>query len=113
MELHAKIILVRKNGLVIAQIDPLSILPDLRDSLLLDRCPHDRRTPLKDPAIFASHTAPWCETEDESDLETPDSIGPHPSLQINVPAVDGANDLRCLALACHEGPVVLHKSSCL
>lgn len=94
-ELHVRLILIGTSGRVIAQMDPLNILLALRDSLVLERCPHDCLTPLKDTDSFASYTAPWCEVGEDSDLDTQDSIASYPKLRISVRAVDGAEDLRC------------------
>jgi hypothetical protein len=112
-ELHIKLILIRTSGRVIAQIDPLNILLALRNSLLLERCPHDRRTPLNDTDRFVSYTTPWCQVGENSDSNMEERIASHPSLLISVPAVDSANDLRCFALASYGEGCVLRRGSCI
>lgn len=103
-ELHAGLILrpKGKSSPVIEQ-NPLEILLSLRDTLLLESCPHDRRAPLVLADRFSSYSSPW---QDHS--EAVDSTS-----QVDVVAVDGADDLRCFAIACAGATLVIRRHSCL
>ncbi|TVY27942.1 hypothetical protein LHYA1_G003509 [Lachnellula hyalina] len=84
------------------ETDPLLILLYLRDTLLLERCPHNLQAQLTDADRFSSYTSPWYQDEEASDAAS----------QVSVVPVDGADDLRCFAIAC-QGSSVMRRNSCL
>jgi hypothetical protein len=102
-ELHIKLMLCsNSNTSFRVETDPLVILLSLRDTLLLERCPHNRRAQLIKVDRFSSYTSPWCQGEEASDSTS----------QVSVVPVDGADDLRCFAIALQDSSV-LRRNSCL
>lgn len=104
-ELHARFLLrsrAKKSSIV--EQDPILLLRALRDTLLLQSCPHDSRAQLQHVDRYASYSPPW-----HGHTEAVESI-PH---RVDVVAVDGADELRCFAIACSEAPVVLRRNACL
>ena len=87
------------------ELNPLSLLQSMKCTLLVDGCPHDPRAELERADRFAYYSCPWMYVREEV---------PGTSSEVDVIAVDGADDLRCFALA-HLRPVprVLRRNSCL
>jgi hypothetical protein len=102
-ELHIKL-MIRSNSNIsfVVETDPLVILLSLRDTLLLERCPHNRHAELTTADRFSSYISPWCQDEEASDSTS----------HVGVVPVDGADDLRCFAIAC-QGSSILRRNSCL
>lgn len=70
-------------------VDPMDILCGIQNAFILGKCSHQSQSELEITSHLCSLTAPWNpyrEIDDES--------------HINIVAVDGANDLRFLAVAC-------------
>ncbi len=105
-ELWAALLLHSKlDGSRWIEKDPLLLLENMANTLLVDGCPHDPRAELERADRFASYSCPW------EDHPTPP---PGTSSQVSVVAVDGADDLRCIALACTGWvSAVLGRNSCL
>lgn len=55
----------------------LTISLTWRDSVLLERCPHDRRIRLNNTDRFASYTTSWCKVSEDEDSDS------HSDLQIS------------------------------
>lgn len=103
-ELHAGLLLCLKaSNSRMVELDPLNLLLALKHTLLVESCPHDRRVELQPADQFAWYAYPW---QDHRDAEDATSI-------IDVVPVDGADDLRCFALACTETRLVLRRNACL
>ncbi|CZR62777.1 uncharacterized protein PAC_12674 [Phialocephala subalpina] len=102
-ELHIKLMMrSSSNTSFVVETDPLVILLSLRDTLLLERCPHNRHAQLTTADHFSSYISPWCQDKEASDSTS----------QVGVVPVDGADDLRCFTVAC-QGPSILRRNSCL
>jgi hypothetical protein len=103
-ELKASIVLLSQaNKFMAVEPNPMDLLHNLGDALLVESCPHDCRAQLKLADRFSSYSSPW-----QTHKEALDSTS-----QVDVVAVDGADDLRCFAVACTGAPVVLRRNSCL
>ena len=84
--------------------DPLSLLRNMKNTLLVDGCPHDPRAKLERADRFASYSRPWERHPDP----------PETSSHVYVVAADSADGLRCFTLAYEAAvPIVLRKNSCL
>ncbi len=84
--------------------DPLSLLRNMKNTLLVDGCPHDPRAKLERADQFASYSCPW-----ERHLGPPGTTS-----HVDVVAVDSADGLRCFALAYEAAvPIVVRRNSCL
>ncbi len=105
-ELWAALLLHYKaNDHVWVESNPWWLLHSPKNVLLADGCPHDPRAQLDREDRFASYSSPW-DTEWKLALEA--------SSHVCVVAVDGADGLRCFALASLRGEkVVLRRGSCL
>ncbi|KFY91246.1 hypothetical protein V500_04775 [Pseudogymnoascus sp. VKM F-4518 (FW-2643)] len=102
-ELHIKLMMRSKsNTSLVAETDPLFILISLRDTLLLERCPHHHSAQLISADRFASYISPWDLVE-----ETLGSTS-----HVGVVPVDGADDLRCFAIV-YLDSLILRRGSCL
>jgi hypothetical protein len=102
-ELHIKLMMRSKsNTSLVAEIDPLFILISLRDTLLLERCPHHHSTQLISADRFSSYISPWGRVEEALDSTSHVSVVP----------VDGADDLRCFAIV-YLDSLILRRGSCL
>lgn len=103
-EIHAALTLRSEtNNSPAIELDPLTLLLSLSDTLLVESCPHDQRDPLVSEDQFTSYSSPWDKHDEASDTTS----------KVDVVAVDGADDLRCLALACSDTFAVLRRNSCL
>ncbi len=103
-ELHAGLTLRSEtNNPAAIELDPLMLLFSLRDTLLVESCSHDQHAPLMSEDKFTSYSSPWDEHNEASDTTS----------QVDVVAVDGADDLRCFALAYSGTLAVLRRNSCL
>jgi len=103
-EIHAGLTLRSEtNNPPAIELDPLALLQSLRDILLVESCPHDQRAPLMSEDRFTSYSSPWDEHDEASGTTS----------RVDVVAVDGADDLRCFALAYSETSAVLRRNSCI
>jgi hypothetical protein len=102
-QLHIKLMMCfNSDSSFVVEIDPMVILFSLRDTLLLERCPHNRHAQLTTADQFSSYISPWCQDEEASDS----------TFQVGVIPVEGADDLRCFAIAC-QGSSIFRRNSCL
>jgi hypothetical protein len=88
------------------ELDPMALLRGLKNALLVESCPHDHRAQLISADQFASYCSPW-DDHGEGDGSTS---------QVDVVAVDGADDLRCFTLASlpvRGASCVLRRNACL
>ncbi len=101
VQLHSK-----ANGSLWIEQDPLSSLQNIKNTLVVDGCPHDPRAELERADQSASYNYPW------------DWYGERPpgtSFHVDVVAVDGSDDLRYFALAYVRpgSTTALRRNSCL
>lgn len=90
---------------------PTTSLINLASALLVEACPHHRNSPLNCPDPFCFFTGPLDPMVSRSDSTRE---GQNSVVQsTGVVAVDGADDLRWLALAAYEMPVILRRDACL
>lgn len=102
-ELHIKLMICSNSNIsFVVETDPLVIFLSLRNTLLLERCPHNRHAQLTTADRFSSYISPWYQKNEASDSTS----------QVGVVPVDGADGLRCFAISC-QGPSVLRRNSCL
>lgn len=102
-ELHVKVMVCSSSNVsFIVENDPLSILLSLRDTLLLERCPHNRHAQLTTTESFSLYISPWSFNKRVSDINS----------RVGIVPVDGADDLRCFAIAC-QNTSVLRRNSCI
>jgi hypothetical protein len=102
-ELHIKLMICSNANIsFVVETDPLVILLSLRDTLLLERCPHNRHAQLTTADRFSSYISPWYQKNQASDSTS----------QVGVVPVDCADGLRCFAICCQNSSV-LRRNSCL
>ncbi len=96
----------KRSVFLTLDINPLWVLRALKNTLLVDDCPHDHRAPLTSPDDLIAYTSPWDQPQWRG------GTAPH----VDIVPIDGADDLRCFAVAFavqSVGVVVLRRNSCL
>ncbi|CZR66625.1 uncharacterized protein PAC_16526 [Phialocephala subalpina] len=103
-KIHARLA-VRSSGEIYfkSEADPTDILYHLRNTLILENCPHDHDAQLTSVDRFASYTSPWHEYQEASNSTS----------HVDIIAADRANELRLFALAFTREPTVLRRNSCI
>ncbi|KFY77278.1 hypothetical protein V499_03261 [Pseudogymnoascus sp. VKM F-103] len=102
-ELQIKLMIRSKTDTsLVAETDPLLILTSLSNTLLLERCPHHHSAQLISADQFSSYISLWDLVEG--------ALGS--TSHVGVVPVDGADDLRCFAIA-YLKSLILRRGSCL
>jgi hypothetical protein len=101
-ELHVMMkIRFKERNLSRIQLSPMQMIDNLKNKVILEKCSHNCRAGVEDR--FCSYSAPW-DTHESSINSTS---------QVDIVAVDRADDLRALSLACSKAPSVLRRDACL
>ena len=89
-------------------VNPVLLLSNLAAALNVEDCPHEAGTELEQEERFCVYTGPINPTQPASECRN--AVSP----KLAVVAIDGADDLRLLTMACPtQPPFVLRKSACL